>query len=142
MVNEVVGAVIVQGQRILLGQRSPTRSSFPNVWDVFGGHVELGEQHRETLIRELREELDITPTHWQFLETLTLAISPESAEPSYQLYLHLYLVTAWSGVPVNRQRHEHADIQWFSLSQAVELDLAHPTYPQLFARYLASDAAP
>ncbi len=38
--------------------------------------------------------------------------------------------------PVNKQPHEHATIQWFTLDQAIRLDLAHPAYPQLFARCL------
>lgn len=137
MKQEVVAALIVESQRILLGQRSPTRIFYPNVWDVFGGHIEAGEQPHQTLVRELQEELDITPTKWTFLETIVASIPKDHGIETYELYLHLYLVTAWSGTPVNRQLHEHASIQWFSLEQAVQLDLAHPTYPQVFTKYLA-----
>ena len=137
MKQEVVAALIVQSQRILLGQRSPTRTFYPNVWDVFGGHIEAGEQPQQTLIRELQEELDITPTKWNFLEMIVASIPKSRGVETYELQLHLYLVTAWSGIPANRQYHEHASIQWFSLEQAVQLDLAHPTYPQIFAKYLA-----
>jgi 8-oxo-dGTP diphosphatase len=62
MKQEVVAALIVESQMILLGQRSPTRAFYPNVWDVFGGHLEAGEQPHQTLVRELQEDLDITPT--------------------------------------------------------------------------------
>ena len=136
MKQEVVAALIVESQMILLGQRSPTRAFYPNVWDVFGGHVEPGEHQHQTLVRELQEELDITPTRWTFLETIVASIPQQRGVQPYQLYLHLYLVTAWSGIPVNRQYHEHGSIQWFTLAQAVQLDLAHPTYPQIFAKYL------
>jgi 8-oxo-dGTP diphosphatase len=131
MSHEVVAALIIQSQRILLGQRSSTRKYYPNVWDVFGGHVEPGEGHEQTLVRELQEELGITPTAWTYLETLN--------EPSDQLTLHLYLVTAWTGTPVNRQPEEHSAIDWFSLAQATQILLAHRTYPKLFARYLDTD---
>ena len=136
MKQEVVAALIVESQMILLGQRSPTRISYPNVWDVFGGHIEAGEQPHQTLVRELQEELDITPTKWTFLETMVASIPEQHGVRPYQLYLHLYLVTAWTRTPVNQQLHEHASIQWFSLEQAVQLDLAHPTYLQIFAKYL------
>jgi 8-oxo-dGTP diphosphatase len=137
--HEVVGALIIRSQMILLGQRSATRAFYPNVWDVFGGHVEPGEQHHQTFVRELQEELGITPTRWTYLETLVLSLPLQGNEPSDQITLHLYLVTDWTGRPANHQPDEHSAIGWFSLAQATQLELAHPTYPVLFARYLASD---
>ncbi len=134
--QEIAAALIVESQMILLGKRASTRTFYPNVWDVFGGHIEAGEQPDQTLVRELQEELGITPTRWTFLETIVASIPEQRGVQPYQLHLHLYLVTAWSGTPVNRQYHEHASIQWFTLSQAVQLDLAHPTYPKIFAKYL------
>ena len=136
MSHEVVVALIVQSKMILLGQRSPTRAFYPNVWDMFGGHVEHGEQQQQTLVRELQEELGITPTQWTFLETITFSLPASQDEPSNQLILHLYRVTAWTGTPVNRQLDEHSTIGWFNLAQATQLPLADPSYPILFARYL------
>ena len=136
MKQEVAAALIVESQMILLGKRAPTRTSYPNVWDVFGGHIEPGEEPHQTLVRELQEELGITPTKWTFLETIVASIPEERGVQPYQLYLHLYLVTAWVGTPINQQLHEHASIEWFSLEQAMQLDLAHPTYPQIFTKYL------
>src|SRR4026209_800191 len=136
MKQEVVAALIIESQMILLGQRSLAREFYPNVWDVFGVHIEPGEHQHQTLIRELQEELGITPTKWTILETIVASIPEERGVQSYQLYLHLYLVTAWSGTPVNQQLHEHSSIQWFSLAQALQLDLAHPTYAQIFTKYL------
>ena len=128
--HEVVVALIIQADRILLGRRSGTRAFYPNVWDVFGGHMEAGEGREQTLVRELQEELGITPTAWTYVETLH--------EPSVELTAHLYLVTEWSGDIRNRQHEEHSAIRWFSLDQAIQLDLADPSYPMLFARYLAN----
>jgi 8-oxo-dGTP diphosphatase len=136
MRHEVVAGLIIQTNRILLGKRSPTRAAYPNVWDVFGGHVEAGEDHSHTLIRELQEELGITPSQWTYIQTLSIVTSEDQDEPSVLLHVHLNLVTAWSGTPVNRQPHEHTMIKWFSLAQAVQLNLAHSLYPQLFARFL------
>jgi 8-oxo-dGTP pyrophosphatase MutT (NUDIX family) len=56
MLYHLVATLIIQGERVLLGRRSSSRTFYPNVWDVFGGHVEPGEQPVETLIRELQEE--------------------------------------------------------------------------------------
>ncbi len=138
MSHEVVAALIIRSQKILLGLRSATRAFYPNVWDVFGGHVEPGEQHHQTLIRELQEELGITPTQWTSLETLTLSLPASLNEPSDPLTLHLYLVTDWAGIMINRQPEEHSEINWFSLDEATRLQLADQTYPTLFAKYLSS----
>jgi 8-oxo-dGTP diphosphatase len=137
IIQEVAAALIVESQKLLLGKRASTRTSYPDVWDVFGGHIEAGEEPHQTLVRELQEELGITPRKWTFLETIVASIPEERGVQPYQLYLHLYLVTAWVGTPINQQLHEHASIEWFSLEQAMQLDLAHPTYPQIFAKYLA-----
>jgi 8-oxo-dGTP diphosphatase len=139
MLHEVVAALIVQSQRILLGKRAEARKLYPNVWDMLGGHVEPGEEPERTLVRELQEELDITPTQWTFLETITMPLPAQGDEPPDELTAHLYLVTAWTGMPVNRQPEEHSAIGWFSLAQAIRLPLADPIYPALFARYLNSD---
>lgn len=61
MVHDLVAAILVRGDRVLLGQRTPDRALFPSVWDVFGGHLELNEQPEQALVRELQEELAITP---------------------------------------------------------------------------------
>jgi 8-oxo-dGTP diphosphatase len=132
MLHEVVAALIIQSERILLGQRSADREFYPGVWDVFGGHVEPGESHEGTLIRELQEELGVTPTRWTYLETVTFP--PSSSDD--QLIVHLYLVTEWDGTPENRQLDEHSAIGWFTLEEAVQLPLADASYPVLFARYL------
>jgi 8-oxo-dGTP diphosphatase len=136
--HEVVAALIVQSQKILLGKRSAERKLYPNVWDMFGGHVEPGEATDQTLVRELQEELGITPTQWMFLETLTMPLPTQDGEPADDLVAHIYLVTAWTGTPVNRQPEEHIVIDWFSQAQANKLPLADPIYPELFARYLNS----
>jgi mutator protein MutT len=138
MPHEIAAALIVRSGKILLGRRSPARKFYPDVWDVFGGHVEPGEKHEQTLIREVQEELGITPTDWTFLET-TVEQLPTDAEaqgtPNF-LVAHLYLVTAWTGMPINRQPEEHSEIRWFSLDEIRQLELADPGYPELFERYL------
>jgi mutator protein MutT len=136
MVHYIVGGIIVQSDRILLGHRSERRAFYPNVWDVFGGHMEPGEQPEETLVREIQEELGITPAQWTGLETIRESVPEHEGISSHDLICHLYCVTAWLGTPVNRQPHEHLTIGWFSYAEAVQLELADPVYPRLFAQCL------
>ena len=139
MTHEIATALIIHDGRVLLGHRSSRRDFYPDVWDLFGGHVESGEKHEAALVREVQEELGVTPTAWTFLETVTQPLPPSSTGgPSSDdvLIAHLYLVTAWTGKPVNRQPEEHSEIRWFTLREAIQLDLADAMYPELFAKYL------
>jgi 8-oxo-dGTP diphosphatase len=136
MVHHLVGALIVHSDRILLGKRSASRTFYPNVWDVFGGHIEPGEEPSQTLVREVQEELGITPTRWTELETIAGSVPAYDNSPSDDIVAYFYCVNAWLGTPFNRQPHEHSTIQWFSYAEAVQLDLADPAYPRLFAKCL------
>ncbi|HEX5691232.1 MAG TPA: NUDIX domain-containing protein [Roseiflexaceae bacterium] len=126
--REVVAAVIVSPQHVLLGLRSPERRLYPNVWDIFGGHVEPGESNEQALLRELDEELGIVATEWRYLSTFDEPQVERYGEARY----HFYLVTAWRGEPHNRQPHEHSEIAWFSFAEAQHLSLADPRYVELF----------
>ena len=134
--RECVAALIVKNKKILLGQRSSERFFYPGVWDVFGGHVEPQESYQQALLRELPEELGIIPTAWTQIEILP---EPDPARHGEGQYI-FFLVTAWNGTPFNRQLHEHTRIQWFSLDQVGRLDLAHPSYVELFMRLLRIEA--
>ncbi|MEN1936980.1 (deoxy)nucleoside triphosphate pyrophosphohydrolase [Paenibacillus sp. 102] len=52
----VVGAVIVEEEKILCAQRGPTKS-LPLMWEFPGGKIEEGESPQEALQREINEEM-------------------------------------------------------------------------------------
>ncbi|MBQ2792777.1 MAG: (deoxy)nucleoside triphosphate pyrophosphohydrolase, partial [Oscillospiraceae bacterium] len=56
---DVVAALIWDGDRFLACQR-PAHKARGLLWEFVGGKVEPGETKEEALIRECREELDIT----------------------------------------------------------------------------------
>ena len=56
---QVVGAVLVKNNKILLPKRSANLKKMPNKYEFPGGKVEQGESLKEGLKRELKEELNI-----------------------------------------------------------------------------------
>jgi mutator protein MutT len=124
--SECVGAIIIQQGSVLLGKRSANRKFYPNVWDVFGGHVESGESNRQALERELSEELGIVVADAHYIETLRI----QSLEGDH-MECRLFAVTHWTGTPENQQPQEHSEIRWFRFEEAKRLDLAAPEYVRI-----------
>jgi 8-oxo-dGTP pyrophosphatase MutT (NUDIX family) len=65
-----VGALICRDGKVLLGFRAPTKASWPNHWDTIGGRVEDGETLDAALVREMREEVGVTPTRFGLIATV------------------------------------------------------------------------
>ncbi len=59
LVLEVVSAVIIRDDMILLTQRDPKRSDFGGLWETPGGKVKRMEKLRAATRREVREELGV-----------------------------------------------------------------------------------
>ena len=55
---EVVGAIICDGDRYLVGQRAAHKTQ-GGLWEFMGGKIEPGETPEQALARECREELDL-----------------------------------------------------------------------------------
>jgi 8-oxo-dGTP diphosphatase len=127
-----VGAILLCDACVLLGKRAANRAFYPDVWDVFGGHVESDESLEQALVRELREELGITPI--QFTE---LSLSHEGQADMHEY--HLYHVTQWIGTPYNALLEEHTEIRWFPIVETAQLELALAAYQPLFQRLTASN---
>ena len=95
--------------QVLLVRRSPQRRRYPDVWDLFGGHVEAGESLEEALRREAREELGVEIESSHPLGTVHDPVEPAE--------IVVFAVVAWNGEPVNAAPDEHSDIGWFSLGE-------------------------
>lgn len=59
--TEVVAALIWDNEKFLICQR-PENKARGLLWEFVGGKVEAGETKQEALIRECKEELDVTIT--------------------------------------------------------------------------------
>ena len=115
---------------VLLGRRAANRGFYPDVWDVLGGHLEPGETSEQALVRELREEIGVTPTLWASLGEFRESLPGGNAS----IVLHLYAVTSWDGTPRNLSSEEHSEVSWFVVEDACRLTFAHPSYPEILRR--------
>ena len=100
--TEVVAALIWSGERFLACQRPVTKTR-ALLWEFVGGKWEPGETGEQALIRECKEELDITVKVGKiFMEVI-------HEYPDIRIRLCLYHCTIASGEP---KLLEHRDMKW------------------------------
>jgi 8-oxo-dGTP diphosphatase len=105
--TEVVAALIWEGDRFLACQR-PAHKARGLLWEFVGGKVEPGETKEEALIRECREELDITVAPRDvFMEVI-------HEYPDLTVRLTLFNATIAAGSP---KALEHNDIRWITTEE-------------------------
>ena len=110
---KVVGAIIENDNKeILCALRSP-EMNLPNMWEFPGGKIEIGENNKEALIREIKEELSITISVDTFVKTV------EYDYPNFHLTMHCFICTQINGTLT---LNEHNDAKWIHKSELDELD--------------------
>jgi 8-oxo-dGTP diphosphatase len=85
-------ALLDASGRVLITQR-PQHKALGGLWEFPGGKVEPGEAPEAALIRELKEELDLTVAS-EDLEPFAFA---SHAYPEFHLLMPLYLIRRWTG---------------------------------------------
>ena len=105
--TEVVAALIWDGNRFLACQR-PAHKARGLLWEFVGGKVEPGETKEQALIRECREELDIT------LEVGDVFMDVVHEYPDLLVHLTLFNARIRSGEP---KKLEHNDIRWLTVGE-------------------------
>jgi 8-oxo-dGTP diphosphatase len=65
--RDIVNALLVRDGGVLLTRRSQHRAAYGGLWSFPGGHVEPGETLTEALVREVQEEVGLTPTRFSFV---------------------------------------------------------------------------
>lgn len=105
--TDVVAALIWDGEKFMICQR-PAHKARGGLWEFVGGKVEAGEAPQEALIRECREELDVTVT----VGELFLTVIHEY--PDLTVRLALFNAEIANGVP---KKIEHSDIRWITVGE-------------------------
>ena len=91
-------ALVDADGRVLLAQR-PEGKAMAGLWEFPGGKVEEGETPETCLMRELEEEIGISP--WaSCLAPLTFA---SHAYEDFHLLMPLYGCRKWQGIPEPRE---------------------------------------
>lgn len=102
--TEVAAALIWDKDKFMICQR-PAHKGNALLWEFVGGKAEPGETLEQTLIRECKEELDVTVSVGEkFIET-------EHQYPDIKVHLTVFNAKIESGEP---KLLEHNDLKWIT----------------------------
>ena len=105
--TEVVAALIWKGNQFMICQR-PAHKARGLLWEFVGGKVEQGETKEQALVRECREELDVT------VQVGKVFMEVAHEYPDLTVHLTLFHASIQEGAP---QLLEHNDIRWITVEE-------------------------
>lgn len=103
-----VGILIKPNGEFLMASR-PAGKHWAGWWEFPGGKIETGEMPEHALIRELQEELGITPTRIQPWLQRVYDYPETHDSPAKTVHLHFHFVTEWLG---ELTPHEAQQFAW------------------------------
>lgn len=108
---EVCAAIIINNNKILLTQRG--YGEYKDKWEFPGGKIEENETKEETIIREIKEELDATIIVEKFLTKV------EYDYTSFYLKMNVFITSLTSSHLLFK---EHESYKWIDVSELNDLD--------------------
>ena len=105
--TEVVAALIWEEDRFLACQR-PVHKARALLWEFVGGKVEPNETKEEALVRECKEELDVT------VQVEDVFMEVTHVYPDLTVHLTLFHARIAEGTP---KKLEHNDIRWITVEE-------------------------
>ena len=107
----VVAAIIARDGLVLATQRG--YGDYKDGWEFPGGKIEPGETPEQALVREIREELDMT------VEVVRHVVDVSYDYPQFHLKMACYLCSIAKGTP---HLLEHEAAKWLAPSEFDSVD--------------------
>lgn len=104
---EVVGAIVVQGRKVLAARRGESKYAYvAHKYEFAGGKIEPGESAEQALAREIKEELCAD------IRILRPFMTLEHEYPDFTITLHTFLCEFVSDF----RNTEHEALAWLPLA--------------------------
>lgn len=130
IIHVAIGALIRhldQGPRLLVARR-PDHTVYAGYWELPGGKIHPGESPADALVREFREELDVTIAVGEALPII------EHVYAHGHVRLHPFYCTLVAGEPRNLEVAEH---RWIAPAELPALRL--PEANEAITRRILAD---
>jgi mutator protein MutT len=124
-----VGAVLVCSGNILLEKRKNEPGK--GKWSIPGGVVELGEEAKQTVVREVREETNLTVEKPELMDVVDNVELDENGKVKYHFVIIDYLVQLKGGKL--KASSDAAELRWVGLDD-VENYVLTGTFREFFIK--------
>lgn len=128
--TDVVAALIWDKDKFMICQR-PAHKARGLLWEFVGGKVEMGETKEQALVRECREELDVT------LDIGSVFAEVVHEYPDITITLTLFNAKIAEGVP---KLLEHNDIRWITPAEIPQYDFC-PADTEILKKLVLTNGA-
>jgi 8-oxo-dGTP diphosphatase len=118
-----VGAIIIEGDRVLLVKRA--HPPIQGQWSIPGGVLEVGEMVREAAVREAREETGLIVEPGELLGVYDRILRDPEQRVQYHYVLIDFLCRPLGGELLAAS--DAAEVRWFGREELPALRLAEDT---------------
>ena len=118
-----VGAIIIEGDRVLLVKRA--HPPIQGQWSIPGGVLEIGEMVREAAVREAREETGLVVEPGELLGVYDRILRDPEQRVKYHYVLIDFLCRPVGGELLAAS--DAAEVRWFRREELPALRLAEDT---------------
>ena len=118
-----VGAVVVEGSRVLLVRRA--NEPLKGEWSLPGGAVEVGETLEAAIMREVREETGIDVEVGPIVDVLDRVRLDGSGRPRFHYVLVDFICRSRGGTPASGSDAD--GVAWASLPELQDFGVAEST---------------
>jgi ADP-ribose pyrophosphatase YjhB (NUDIX family) len=124
-----IGAVIISSNKILLEKRKSQPGK--GKWSIPGGIVELGEETKQTVMREVREETNLTVENPELIDVVDNVERDKNGTVRYHFVIVDYFATLKGGRL--KAKSDAAELRWVRLED-VESYVLTRTFRDFFIR--------
>ncbi len=128
----LAGCVILDqsGKVLLMHRHTPKRTQ----WEVPGGKIDENEDTKQTAIRELKEELDIT------VQIVKEIGQKDFSEDGHEMHYHWFLATIVDGNITIMEPDKYDGTRYFSWQEMLSIkEELSPNTKNLVAAYFAKE---
>jgi 8-oxo-dGTP diphosphatase len=114
---KVSSGIIIKENKYLIQRRFKDKP-FAGIWEFPGGKVNQNESLEETLIRELKEEINITPLEMRKSKSYFYTF-----ESGIKIDITFFIIIKFKGIPIPK---ENQIIEWIDISSQIKEPIFEP----------------